>query len=77
MSKLTRARLTKIGASAQKIAEGVEAALNDQYSTTPEQFPGPPKILHPRSVSTDVNGWTGNFDDEAPWPGEWDNTGGG
>lgn len=77
MPKLTRARLTTIGAAARRLAAGVEDALQEQYTATPEQFPCLPKILHPRAVSTDVNGWTGNIDDAPPWPGEWDNTGGG
>ena len=77
MRNLTESRLETIGTGAREVAACVEEALQEQYALHPERFPGAPKVLHPRAVSTDVNGWTGNFDDEAPWPGEWDNTGGG
>lgn len=76
-SEATKARLRRVRNSARDLARVVESRLSERYAEVPDQFPGPPRILQPTAPSTDVNGWTGNFDDEPPWPGEWDNTGGG
>jgi hypothetical protein len=64
------ARIKDSKSAADSLAETIQRGLTEQYSANPEQFPCHPKLM--KSSSRAADQITG-FDNEAPWPGEWDN----